>query len=216
MAGIPTVPDTTGRQVIDSLALGRSTGTTAQSWAGPTMEAGNSPLENTSAQQAPGQPTPADARPGYANAGQPGGNSASSLVPGGQYDTDNQIQDVSAPAGTAGGAGQYPGPVNPMVSPGWTVQTQAANDYEQLVITTASPLPNATHSQAYSEQLVASGGDGSNTWSLESGSLPSPCTLSSSGLISGTPTATGSATFEVKVVDTHGNNAQKIFTVTVN
>jgi large repetitive protein len=52
----------------------------------------------------------------------------------------------------------------------------------------------------YSFQLSAQGG-GTQTWSLVSGSLPSGLQLSSSGLISGTPTATGDFTFSVQVSD---------------
>lgn len=230
MTGIPTVPDTDGNQVVDSLALGRTTGTTAQSWAGPAMAAESSSLENSSAQQAPGDPTPQDQTPtlldgevvmvgnaGYLGAGQPGGNSADVLVPGGLYDDENQIQTVAPGAGTAGGTGWYPGTVpNPMVAPGWTVQSGTGDDYEQMVITTASPLPDATHGTAYSQQLAATGGDGTNTWSVESGLLPSPCTMSTAGLVSGTPTAAGASTFTALVTDSDGNEAQKIFSITVN
>jgi large repetitive protein len=57
-----------------------------------------------------------------------------------------------------------------------------------------------TVGSSYSVQLSASGG-GTQTWSLIEGSLPSGLQLSSSGLISGTPTATGDFTFKVRVSD---------------
>jgi len=50
-------------------------------------------------------------------------------------------------------------------------------------------------------QLKASGGSGSLTWNLVSGDLPPELALSSSGLISGTPTTAGAFTFTVRVVD---------------
>jgi large repetitive protein len=53
---------------------------------------------------------------------------------------------------------------------------------------------------AYSFQFTAAGG-GTQTWSVQSGSLPAGIALSSSGLLSGTPTATGDFTFTVKVSD---------------
>src|SRR5438552_6917192 len=52
----------------------------------------------------------------------------------------------------------------------------------------------------YSFQLTAQGG-GTQTWSLQSGSLPSGMQLSRSGLLAGTPTVTGDFTFKVQVSD---------------
>lgn len=63
----------------------------------------------------------------------------------------------------------------------------------KLTITTGS-LPAATRGVAYSAQLTASGGT-PNSWTVQSGSLPTGLSLSSSGVISGTPTTEGSSTF---------------------
>jgi len=72
-------------------------------------------------------------------------------------------------------------------------------------ITTTSPLPGATLSSAYNTQLTATGGVLPYTWSLATGSaLPAGLTLNSaspSATISGTPTATGTFQFTVKVTD---------------
>lgn len=54
--------------------------------------------------------------------------------------------------------------------------------------TTTTSLPDFTIGEAYSEQLEADGGEGDPSWSLVSGSLPDGLSLSTSGLISGTPT----------------------------
>jgi hypothetical protein len=51
----------------------------------------------------------------------------------------------------------------------------------------------------YSRPLQATGGTGVNSWSLASGSLPPGFTLSSAGVLSGTPTATGTSNFTVQV-----------------
>jgi hypothetical protein len=68
-------------------------------------------------------------------------------------------------------------------------------------------VPGGTIGQAYSKQLTVwsvtglnpvSGGPTSATWSIASGSLPPGVNLSSSGLLSGTPTSEGSYTFVVK------------------
>ncbi len=87
-----------------------------------------------------------------------------------------------------------------------------------LVITTASPLPSATEGTYYSQQLSASGGTSPYTWKLTSaGSMPPAGTsLSTSGLVSGTPTSTGGTTFPVTVTDNVGATATKSFQMTVN
>jgi putative Ig domain-containing protein len=60
----------------------------------------------------------------------------------------------------------------------------------------------------YSLQLTASGG-GSLTWSVLSGALPAGITLnSSSGLLSGTPTAKGDFSFKIQVSDGGRSDAQ--------
>jgi hypothetical protein len=77
-----------------------------------------------------------------------------------------------------------------------------------LTVTTTSPLPTAVVDSAYSQQLQASLTD-SPAWSVVSGNLPSGVTLSASGLLSGTPTATGTFDFIVQVT---GGTPQQIAT----
>ncbi|MFZ3211258.1 MAG: putative Ig domain-containing protein [Terriglobales bacterium] len=88
-----------------------------------------------------------------------------------------------------------------------------------LTITTKS-LPNGATNVAYSQQLTAIGGVGNYTWSLFSGSLPTGnnVTLSSGGLISGTPTVAGTFNFVVQVADSATptpNVAQQPLSITV-
>ena len=66
---------------------------------------------------------------------------------------------------------------------------------------TTSALPSGQVSGAYSASLAASGGTAPYAWSLSSGSLPAGLMLSSSGQISGTPTAAGTSSFTVTVTD---------------
>jgi hypothetical protein len=70
---------------------------------------------------------------------------------------------------------------------------------------TTTSLASGTMGTAYSATLQGSGGAGALTWSLASGSsLPAGLSLSSAGVISGTPTATGTTNFTVKVTDASG------------
>ena len=70
-----------------------------------------------------------------------------------------------------------------------------------LTITTTS-LAGGTQSVAYSQTLAATGGTQPYSWTLVSGSsLPAGLTLSSGGVISGTPTVQGTTSFTVQVTD---------------
>ena len=84
-----------------------------------------------------------------------------------------------------------------------------------LTITTGSPLPNASVGSPYSQTLTATGGFPPYTWSLVTGSLPPGLNLSSAGVLSGTPTQTGTVTFSVFVGDPQENSDSKSFTLTV-
>ncbi len=73
----------------------------------------------------------------------------------------------------------------------------------------------ATAGKSYTATMGVSGGKGPYTFSLVSGSLPQGLTLSAStGVISGTPSAVGSATFTIKVVDANGATDTATCTIT--
>jgi hypothetical protein len=89
-----------------------------------------------------------------------------------------------------------------------------------LAIST-STLPAGTINTPYSNaQLSATGGVQPYTWSITSGALPTGMNpLSSSGLISGTPTATGTFNFTVQVTDSTtptANTQTASLSITVN
>jgi uncharacterized protein (TIGR03437 family) len=84
-----------------------------------------------------------------------------------------------------------------------------------LAVGTTS-LPTAYNSFAYSANLTAIGGHVPYTWSLASGSLPNGLSLSAAGVISGTPTATGTFTFKVQVTDATSVTASATLSIAVN
>lgn len=65
-------------------------------------------------------------------------------------------------------------------------------------------LPMARPGQAYTATLSASAGTAPYTWALASGTLPSGVTLSGSGTIAGTTSATGTFSVTVRVTDSKG------------
>ena len=83
-----------------------------------------------------------------------------------------------------------------------------------IAISTAS-LPVGYLGSSYSSTLSAGPGTAPFTWSLFSGSLPNGLTLSASGVISGTPTALGSSSFTVRVVDASGCAATRALTLLI-
>lgn len=62
-------------------------------------------------------------------------------------------------------------------------------------------IPPGEVSTPYSHQMSVYGGSGSYTWSIWSGSLPAGLSLSSSGVISGTPTTAGYTVVYIRVTD---------------
>lgn len=84
-----------------------------------------------------------------------------------------------------------------------------------LTIVSTSPLGAGTVGSVFSRQLIATGGQTPYTWSLISGSLPDGVGLNPSGIVGGTPTATGTFDFTVKVTDAQSATAQKALSITI-
>ncbi len=81
---------------------------------------------------------------------------------------------------------------------------------------TRTSVPSGTQNTFYSATLAASGGTTPYTWSILSGTLPAGLTLApSTGIISGTPTGTGSSSFSVQVTDANSLKASQPLTLTV-
>ncbi len=83
-------------------------------------------------------------------------------------------------------------------------------------ITTAATLPSGEVGTLYSQTLAQTGTVAPVIWSLVSGSLPSGLSLSSGGIISGTPTTSASYGFVVRVTDAAGLSCTKQFTISVS
>lgn len=80
---------------------------------------------------------------------------------------------------------------------------------------TTSSLADGLVSSSYSESLSATGGSTPYSWSVFSGALPSGLSLSS-GVISGTPTASGSFGFVIQVAGADSATATKSFSISVS
>jgi len=86
-------------------------------------------------------------------------------------------------------------------SDNYTLRTGDTGSPTDLSISSSYILSDGVKGTAYSETLQVSGGKSPYTWSITD-TLPAGLSLdSSSGIISGTPTATGTTAFTVKVED---------------
>jgi hypothetical protein len=85
-----------------------------------------------------------------------------------------------------------------------------------LTITPTS-LPSGQVGVAYSAALAATGGTTPYTWSISAGALPLGLQINSStGAITGTPTAFGTANFTAKVSDSSSDTATSALILTIN
>ena len=117
--------------------------------------------------------------------------SGQQIVQGGQLDYLSSVACTSATACVASGA------------------YSANTGQRAMVVSTVPPpaiattaLPPGVVGSPYHGQVKATGGDGNYAWMLATGALPSGLTLNpSTGVISGTPTATGTSSFRVTVSD---------------
>jgi hypothetical protein len=106
---------------------------------------------------------------------------------------------------TASGSSTFTAKVTDSTSP--TAQT-ATKSLTITVASVASPvqistssLPSGQAAVPYSTTLAAIDGTSPYKWSITSGALPAGLTLASSGLISGSPTTSGTFSFTVHVAD---------------
>ena len=93
---------------------------------------------------------------------------------------------------------------------------------EPLAVASTSLAPGMT-TFAYpyeqvpsSSQLTAVGGTPPYSWSVVSGSLPSGLSMSTSGVITGTPAAAGTSSFTVRVTDSAQATATAALSLTIN
>ena len=125
------------------------------------------------------------------------------------------LSATGAIGGTPGAAGAF----------SFTVQVTDSNSVsatKALAITIATRVGVATPATlnggsvaaSYSQTLAATGGLPPYSWSLVSGALPGGLTLSSGGVISGSPAAAGTFTFTASVTDSAGATASQPFTIT--
>ncbi len=121
---------------------------------------------------------------------------SNSLPPGLSMDSGGTIQGTPTSSGTNNFTVQVHD------NNGHTAtQALSLTIYAPLQVMTTSLSSGTTNVPYNSQQLAATGGLPPYRWSLASGNLPSGLSLSTNGLISGTPTVAGTSNFVVQVTD---------------
>jgi len=122
-------------------------------------------------------------------------------------------------AGVISGAPTSPGNFSFTAQVSDSSNQQVSRNFSITVTTivkiTTTSLPHAVQNAAYSQQLQATG-TGPFFWAVISGTLPAGLTLTSGGLLQGTPTTLGSQTFTVSVTDARNATSNQQFTLTVD
>jgi hypothetical protein len=139
------------------------------------------------------------------------------------------------PFSQAGSTGSGSSTLTAPATPGtYTVRVYVAQnsptretDYKDMTITVSAPVaaPSITTSSlaggevgvAYSRTLAATAGTTPYTWSVSAGTLPAGLAVNaSSGVISGTPTASGTSNFTIRVTDAAARTATRALSIVVS
>lgn len=98
-----------------------------------------------------------------------------------------------------------------------TATTNPATLTVNCPMVTVSPdsLPSGSTSLAYSQTLTASGGVAAYRFSISAGVLPAGLSLSTAGLLSGTPTQGGTFNFTVAATDANNCFGSRAYTLTI-
>jgi len=98
------------------------------------------------------------------------------------------------------------------------VPSVAGATAHRIAAITISPVtvPAGTTGTAYSQALSGVGGTGPYTFAVTAGTLPAGVTLSSAGLLSGTPTSAGSYPFTVTATDSLSASGSQAYTLSIS
>ncbi len=93
---------------------------------------------------------------------------------------------------------------------GWVMNTNLKLTWDMNIITLYDGLSAGTQYLPYVDTIEVRGGSTKNTWSVTSGTLPPGLTLGSDGIISGSPTDTGTFVFTALVDDNHSTLSDEV------
>jgi hypothetical protein len=121
---------------------------------------------------------------------------------------------VASISGTASASGTFKFTVQVSDTKGVTASKQfTINIVGGLTITTSPALPNGVVNQNYLFTLSAAGGTTPYSWAITGGVLAPGLNLTTGGIITGTPSGTGTFRFTATVSDASGHQASQSFSI---
>jgi len=135
---------------------------------------------------------------------------ASSLPPGLSLSASGVISGIPSASGTFPFTATVTDSLGATASRQFTVVVATG-----LTIATPPTLPAATVGVLYSYSLQAAGGTAPYTWANPTGLPPAGLSVETKGIVAGTPTTAGSASFTVQVTDSLGHQASEQLSITV-
>jgi len=126
-----------------------------------------------------------------------------------------------SPTGILSGAPTVAGSYNFTVT---ATDANTANGSQAYTLVIAAPniviapptLPNGAGGTAYSQTLSATGGVAPYSFAISGGALPPGLSLTSAGLLGGTPTTSGTFNFTVTATDVNGFTGSQAYALTIS
>ena len=155
-------------------------------------------------------------QPGYNQTiGTSGGTGGKTFSSSGGLPPGLSLSPSGVVAGTPTVVGSYTFTVTATDTTGGSANQAFTITINNAVHVLTTSLPNWTVNQSgYKQTISASGGTGTLTFS-SSGTVPNGLTLSTNGILSGTPKAAGTFTFTVTATDTVGASSGQTYMVTI-
>src|SRR5262249_11722437 len=117
--------------------------------------------------------------------------------------------------GTPGTLGSFSFTITATDLAGCTGSHAYSMDVCPAITVSPSTLPDGSINVAYSQNMGATGGTAPYTFSVTSGTLPTGLTLTSAGLLSGTPTVGGVYNFTITAADSGGCSGSANYDVVI-
>ncbi|MBD1208466.1 MAG: putative Ig domain-containing protein, partial [Ignavibacteria bacterium] len=138
-------------------------------------------------------------------------------VASGTLPTGLTLSSAGVLSGTPTAAGSYTFTVQASNSAGNINSLPATITVTQApsAFSAQTPATSGAVGTAFASYVFVANGSPAPTYSVASGTLPTGLTLSSAGVLSGTPTAAGSYTFTVQAINSAGNVNSASITITV-